>query len=371
MYGLRLHFEGEASGAGKEWEAWTRRALEIDRRCGRAWAHLSAMEWYAKKPDRERQLEYALKAASFSPNYAFSHETVANAVVSPGTLSLQLAAALRALNVDPFYLPASGNVALDLIGLGRPEEALLVIDRAMRVEPDAWVGDVRAAALLYLGRLDEARKTLARREPQFLEHPSAPLNQWWGQIRFRLAVAERDAATIEKLERYILPPLLDGTAAPIARGGGMGFVSPALALLGRTDESIRILLRSVEAGILPPYDFLLSEPGFQPLRSDPRFAKVLAASRDGAARIAQDSRRGPRPRRAAEVPRDTAGRTARAAEAARRQIHRGPLTPSRRLPMPCPDPHEARHTAPLGASGNRRSPCSLLGRRLSLVRQDS
>jgi hypothetical protein len=100
-------------------------------------------------------------------------------------------------------------------------------------------------------------------------------------------VAERDTATIEKLERYVIPPLLDGTAAPIARGGGMGFVSPALVLLGRTDEAVRILLRSVEAGILPPYDFLLSEPGFQQLRSDPRFAKVLAASRDGAARTAR------------------------------------------------------------------------------------
>jgi serine/threonine protein kinase len=30
MYTLRLHFEGEASGAGKESEAWIRRALEID-----------------------------------------------------------------------------------------------------------------------------------------------------------------------------------------------------------------------------------------------------------------------------------------------------------------------------------------------------
>jgi serine/threonine protein kinase/tetratricopeptide (TPR) repeat protein len=290
MYAQRLHFEGEASGARKEWEAWTRRALEIDRRCGRAWAHLSAMEWYAKKPDLERQLEYALRAASFSPNDAFSHQAVSIAVVSPGALSLQLAAALRAMNVDPFYLPASGNVALDLIGLGRSEEALLVIDRAMRVEPDAWVGNVRAAVLLSVGRLDEARKTLARGEPQFLEHPSAPLNQWWGQIRFRLAVAERDAATIEKLERYILPPLLDGEATPIARGGGVGLVSPALALLGRTDESIRILLRNVEAGIPPPYDFLLNllnEPGFQPLKSDPRFARVLAASRDGAAKIAR------------------------------------------------------------------------------------
>jgi hypothetical protein len=149
------------------------------------------------------------------------------------------------------------------------------------------VGDVKAYVLMKLGRFDEARKTMARREPQFLEHPDASTNQLWGQIRFRLAAAERDAATIEKLERHILPPLLEGRAASMALRNGAGLVSPALALLGRTDESIRILFRSVEAGVPPPYDFLLYEPGFQPLNSDPRFAKVLTASRDGAAKIAR------------------------------------------------------------------------------------
>ncbi len=267
-------------------EAWARRALELDRRCGRAWGLLSGLESYAKKPDIERQLDYALKAASFSPRDFAPAMYVSNAVASPGAFSLQLAAALWGMDIDPVRNALSGNAVLDLSALGRAEEALPVSDRAMRLEPEAWACLVaRGYLLLKLGRLEEARKTLARWEPHFLEHPDAFYSQLWGQIRIQLAAAEKDTATIEKLERFIVPPLLDGRADALNLQNGTQFVSPALAILGRTDESIRILLRSVELGVPPPYDFLLLEPGFQPLRSDPRFAKVLAASRDGAARI--------------------------------------------------------------------------------------
>ena len=65
------------------------------------------------------------------------------------------------------------------------------------------------------------------------------------------------------------------------------FAAPALAHMGRTDDAIRILERSVEVGAPPAYDWLLVEPDFRSLRGDPRFAKVLAASRDGAAMVAR------------------------------------------------------------------------------------
>ena len=46
---------------------------------------------------------------------------------------------------------------------------------------------------------------------------------------------------------------------------------------------MRVLEKTVEVGSPPAYDFVLFEPGFEPLRGDPRFAKVLAATRDAAA----------------------------------------------------------------------------------------
>lgn len=136
-------------------------------------------------------------------------------------------------------------------------------------------------------RYDDGRSTLAPWERHFYEHPDSPDGQMWGQVRFELAAAERDTATIETLGRHIVPPLLEGRADEITFGNGTQFVCPALAVLGRRDEAIRILLRGVEMGVTPPYDFLLLEPGFQPLRNDSRFAKVVTASRDGAAKIAR------------------------------------------------------------------------------------
>jgi tetratricopeptide (TPR) repeat protein len=213
---------------------------------------------------------------------------VSNAVSSPGAFSLQLAASLSAIDVDPFYLPASGNAVFDLGALGQAEEALRFADRAARVEPDGWtVVASKGYALVKLRRLEEARKTLDRWEPQFREHPDAFIGQMWAQIRFQLATEKRDVAAMTNLEKQVVPPLLDGRADSLTLQNGTQFVCPGLARIGRTDESIRILLRSVEVGVPPPYDFLLLEPGFKPLKSDPRFARVAAASHDGAAKIAR------------------------------------------------------------------------------------
>ena len=301
LYVDKFQNEGEAKsrGALQDAKAWARRALEIDGRCGQAWSALSWIETAAAKADYERTLEYALKAALFSPRDATAHMTLSN---SMPTVSLSLAVSKVMVNLDPFFLPGIGNLIFFLSELGRPEEALPFADRLLRIEPESWVvPDVRGYMLLKLGRLKDAREEMARWESKFFENPDSFISQLWGQVRFELAAAERDTATIKKLERHILPPLLDGRAAEdMTLGNGILYICPALAALGRTDEAIRILLKGVETGNLPSYDYLLYDPGLRLLRGDFRFVKIQAASRDCAAkgaRVLDDARkRGELPR---------------------------------------------------------------------------
>ncbi len=168
--------------------------------------------------------------------------------------------------------------------LGRPQEALTIIDRAVRAQPgSSWPSTARAFVLLSLGRLDDAEQALRSSERDATAtHTFGAL---WRQIRFALAVAQQDTATSQTLAREVVASALDTRAdANLVSNASMFAVAP-LARIGRTDDAVRILLRSVEAGVAPPYQWLLRDSDIQRLRGDPQFAKVLAASRDGAALV--------------------------------------------------------------------------------------
>jgi tetratricopeptide (TPR) repeat protein len=284
LYMFRFDVEGDAHEARKHAESWARRALGIDPRCGEAWATLSAVELYATHADPERGIDYAVKAVAFAPRGAGVHATLGQWVSTPGSMSLAVAAGLRALDLDPFLLTPSFNVATSLCLLGRSAEALPIIDRALQVEPDFMGGFVaRGFALLRLGRLEEAESALQHCERAVnTMHTGGEL---WRQIRLALAVVQRDTATSETLARQILASAFDpGADANLVANAAIFAVAP-LARLGRTNDAIGILQRSVEVGAVPAYDLLLGDPDIQRLRGDPRFAKVLAASRDGAAML--------------------------------------------------------------------------------------
>ncbi len=268
-------------------ESWARRALSIDPRCGIAWAALSEVELNSTHADPERGIDYAVKAVVLAPNDTLAHITLGMWLGAPGTWSLFVAGNLRSFELDPLYLWPALNASAGLCLLGRPEDALRLVNKASLVEPDnPGVITFKGFALLRSGRLKEAEESLRHSEAT-ASTLGPPVDYLWQQIRFQLAVAQHDAATSETLARQVLASALAPRADAGLVGNAMMFAAPALARMGRTDDALRILEKSIEVGAPPPYDWMPLEPDFQPLRGDPRFAKVLTASRDGAAMVAK------------------------------------------------------------------------------------
>ncbi len=276
----------DVRGGLKPAETWAKRALAIDPHCGQAWALLSHIEIRAMRPDPQSGIEYAIKAVSLEPRAPEGHWMLGLWLGDPGSLSLWAAGFLRAFELDPLWTLPAADGAIALSTLGKPNDALAVLERALRVDPDSpHLQYSQAFVLLKLGRYDEAETWLtASKAGSTARHVAGEI---WKEARLQLAVLQQDASTSERLATEIVGAALADRADALSVQNAMLFAAPAMARMGRTDDALKILLRSVEVSSPPPYDWLLREPDFEPLRADPRFARVLAASREGAEMVAR------------------------------------------------------------------------------------
>jgi serine/threonine protein kinase/tetratricopeptide (TPR) repeat protein len=286
LWGVRIDAEGDLSEARQQGESWSRRALGLDPSCGEAWAALSGLELHATHADPERGIDFAVRSVVSSPRSAWTHTMLGVWLYNGASISLGLESNLRAAELDPFTLPPAGNAAFFLDVLGRPAEALALLERGLVIEPEWLFGTIiKGGVLTSLGRLEEAEGTLQSCERA--AESNYLLGEMWRETRLTLAVAQGDAATAQALAAQILATILGREADAMLIANAAGTVTQVLARMGRTDDALRIFERSAEAGVQQPYDWLRLEPSFQPLRDDPRFARVLAASREMAVTTAR------------------------------------------------------------------------------------
>jgi len=315
LFATRIIWEGDVHDLRKQAESWARRALGIDPRCGKAWAALGSVELNATQADPERGIDYAVKAVAFTPRDAFAHLALGMWLGDPGSQSLFVAASRRALELAPILLSAAGNTALGLCWLGRPAEALPMIDRALQVEPDWPFGLVgKGFALTKLGRLDEAESTLRRCEQA--ANADRTDREFWRQFRFALAVAQRDSTTSEALARQIFSSVFDSRADANFLSVVVLNVVPALA--HRKDQRRDADPGKKRRGRRPACVRLAAR------RSGPAAPAGRPSLRQGARSIPRRrghgrprSRSGAHARRAAVLPQPAARRGGQAAEAER------------------------------------------------------
>ncbi|HJV48119.1 MAG TPA: protein kinase [Geothrix sp.] len=281
LHGWRSYEAGtaQAGEAERQLEAtWARRALDIDPHCGLAWSLLGAVEVQSRRENPELAVEYAVKGVCLAPNQAQVHITMATILSGPGSVGLFIAGGRRSMELDPMDLTGPAFVALGLAWMGRAEEALAIADRALLREPGHALlnGTVRPYALARLGRLDEVEAHITR-----LGKPVGTT------IRFWCALDRGQEAEARILAKTLLVRWLGPKERAIDIGNEVLFSAPYLAKAGLGDDALRLLQRSVDMGAIPCLDWLLDNLEMQRLRHDPRFARILRASRDGAAMVAR------------------------------------------------------------------------------------
>jgi serine/threonine-protein kinase len=175
-----------------------------------------------------------------------------------GRLPEAIAQARRAVQLDPLAPAASSVLGVALLFAGRTDEAIAVFRAAVARDSTAgllWRNLVRS--YIEAGREDDALALLAR-----LRDTSA---FWRAAVRARSDPQAR-AAALHALGR-------PGGLHVI--GGSRAVASRLYADLGAREAALAELERAA-AERDPRLEFLKIDPAWAPVRSDPRFAAVVA-----------------------------------------------------------------------------------------------
>lgn len=266
------HFQHRDPRALAEAERWVALALERDPRCGRAWGVLSWLASSRPRADPAKVVDAALKAVRYAPSDAKTFTVLA--CVSP-TVGYQFAAGQRAIALDPLDHGGYCAATFALPAIGRAEEALPIIERAFRIHDTpgfhTWI---KYLCLFQAGRFEEAGQAYTE-------------VQWAGVSRMMRCLMAGDNAGAERLGKEAVLKWKRGGANATSEDwvNRTLFYGPLLARVGMTEEALWLLDQCTLAKAPPPFDMLLLNPDFRQLRSDPRYARALAASRDYALRF--------------------------------------------------------------------------------------
>jgi tetratricopeptide (TPR) repeat protein len=241
--------------------AAARRALEIDPDLAEAHSSLgSALSFEHRWAEAERSLKRSLE---IDPNIAESHYRYALEYLAPtGRIDEAITEINRALELEPLSIPISANLAGLYIYARKNETALEHALKVDALEPghataSYWLGWAYIANAKYSEAIALCEKLL----------PSKPENQDFLQIRaFPSAKLGRPDETrrvigqlVEMEKRQYVVPYR---------------VATLYAVLGEKDKAISELERSFVAR---DWDInrLKIDPFIDPVRADPRFAKLL------------------------------------------------------------------------------------------------
>lgn len=253
------------------------RAAEIDPSFARAYAGIANCDarlvgWYGVRIPLEEILAMAGKALDLDPRLADAHAAQGEAFRVAGRSEEAIAAFEQALAIDPNSFEANLAYARHSRGIGRLERAAELFIRALEVQPTDYQAPLLLQSILYsIGRSEEAEKYarlgLSRAKDALRVHPEGSRP---AQLAAPAAAMLGDRAeTIRWIDRALWVDPDDAQA--------QYNVACAWSLLGETERALDMLESwSKRRGVLAR-NWLERDPDLAPIRSHPRYSKLLEA----------------------------------------------------------------------------------------------
>jgi adenylate cyclase len=236
------------------------RALELDSTLAEAHTALGWIEmWYGRDwAAAERHLQ---RAIALDPDYLWAHQWHSAYLAAVGRLEEALEVKRRALPLDPLSVSFTTHIGTDLFWLGRYEEAIHQYRKALELDPGFFMAHWGLSrAYLQLGRHEEALRELQYPGSDYLGFSRPALLGYAHAVAGREAEARRILAELRTRRdagEYVAPTAFATIHI------GLGEKDRALDWLERheADRGARI--------------FLKVDPIFDPLRTEPRFQRLL------------------------------------------------------------------------------------------------
>ena len=249
------------------------RALEIDPNYGRAWALIAGCQHYLHRRGKSEDggLAAAEKALSLDPTLAEAHAIKGRHLAQIGCYDEALAAHEESLRLEPDSFDVRFSFGLTCMKFGRHEAAIEHLERAAQLHEDnSWALILAATSYRALGRHDEF-KPAARRALERIEREIAlRLDNSNALVSGCIALAylgEKERAMEWASRALIIEP--DDALDRFNLAG-------AFALMDEPDQALDLLESCLRKA--PPDDlaWITQDPDMLPLQDHPRYQALIA-----------------------------------------------------------------------------------------------
>ena len=246
------------------------RALALDSASADAWAGRGTVRFFGRTPDYPAAVAALGRAAVLDSTNSGVHWMQGQILRRLGDFAAAEAATRRSLVADPAFAQGYNQLSMLALSQRRLPEARSYSDSAIALVPDQWqYWEIRARVNMALK--DTAR---ARRDAEEAVKVAPPAQHDYAQLILAQAeaLAGDTARARQRLEPVLAKVPKDGPLIPRYYQS----VS-ALIAIGRRDEGLAVLERIKPRGAWL-WSYLVM-PGFDAVRADPRFVKLVDESR--------------------------------------------------------------------------------------------